>query len=61
LPGNLPIRAAKRLGALLRDRLSHAATIAATARDRNACTDAPLAAVRICQLMSTGHDDSRPG
>jgi hypothetical protein len=49
------------LGALLRDRLSHAATIAATAGDRNACTDAALAAGRICQLMSTGHDDSRPG
>jgi hypothetical protein len=59
--GNLPIRAAKPLGALLRDRLSHAATIVATAGDRNACTDAALAAGSICQLMSTGHDDSRPG
>ncbi len=48
------------LGAVLRDRLSHAATIAATAGDRTACTDAALAAGRICQLMSTGHNDSRP-
>jgi hypothetical protein len=49
------------LGALLWDRLSHAATIAATAGDRTACTEAALAAGRICQLMTTGHDDSRPG
>ncbi len=48
------------LGALLADRLSHAATIAATAGDRAACTDAALAAGRICQLMTRADDDGRP-
>jgi hypothetical protein len=49
-----------RLGALLRDRLSHAATIAVTAGDRTACQDAAQAAGRICQLMGRGDDDRRP-
>jgi hypothetical protein len=48
------------LAALLADRLSHAATIAATAGDRAACTDAAHAAGRICQLMGRGDDDRRP-
>jgi hypothetical protein len=48
------------LGALLRDRLWHAATIAATAGDRTACTDAALAAGRICQLMARDDDDTCP-
>ena len=48
------------LGALLADRLSQAAAIAATAGDQAACTDAALAAGRICQLMTGGDDDSRP-
>jgi hypothetical protein len=48
------------LGALLTERLSHAATIAATAGDRTACTEAAQAAGRICQLMAGGDDDSRP-
>lgn len=48
------------LGALLRDRLSHAATITTTAGDRTACQDAELAAGRICQLMARGDDDTRP-
>jgi len=42
------------LGALLRDRLSRAAAIAATAADRAACTQAAQAAGRICQLMARG-------
>ncbi len=48
------------LGALLRDRLQHAATIAATGGDRTACTDAAEAAGRICQLMTRADDDNRP-
>jgi hypothetical protein len=48
------------LGALLTDRLSRAAAIAATAADRAACTDAAQAAGRICQLMASGDHDSRP-
>ena len=48
-----------RLGALLRDRLSHAATIAATAGDRTGCADAAHAAGRICQLMAGGDHDRR--
>jgi len=48
------------LGGLVRDRLSRAATIAATAADRTACQDAALAAERICQLMARGNDDTRP-
>ena len=48
------------LGALLADRLSQAATLAATTQDRTACTEAALAAERICQLMARGSDDSRP-
>jgi hypothetical protein len=49
------------LSALLRDRLWHAATIATAASDQTACTDAAQAADRMCQLMSSGDDDSRPG
>jgi hypothetical protein len=48
------------LGALLTDRLARAAAMAATAVDRAACTEAALAAGRICQLMAGGDDDSRP-
>jgi hypothetical protein len=48
------------LGALLRDRLSHAATIAATAGDRTGCADAAHAAGRICQLMTPADDDCPP-
>jgi hypothetical protein len=48
------------LGALLADRLSRAAAIAATAADRAACTEAAQAAGRICQLMASGDHDSRP-
>ncbi len=48
------------LGALLTDRLSRAAAIAATAADRTACTEAALAAGRICQLMARGDHDRRP-
>jgi hypothetical protein len=48
------------LGAVLRDRLSHAATVAATAGDRAACAGAAQAAGRICQLMAGGEVDSRP-
>jgi len=48
------------LGALLADRLSRAAAIAATAADRTACTQAAQAAGRICQLMAAGDDDRRP-
>ncbi len=47
------------LGAVLQDRLRRAATIAVTAGDRTACTDAALAAGRICQLMTRADDDSR--
>jgi hypothetical protein len=48
------------LGALLHDRLRHAATMATTTGDRTACTDAALAAGRICQLMERGDDDTCP-
>jgi len=48
------------LGELLRDRLSRAAALAATAADRAACTEAAQAARRICQLMARGDRDSRP-
>ncbi len=47
------------LGALLGDRLSHAATIAATPRDRTACEEAAEAAGRICELMARGDGDTR--
>jgi hypothetical protein len=47
------------LGALLADRLSHAATTAVTAGDRSACTEAAQAAGRICQLMAGGDHDRR--
>ena len=40
------------LGALLRDCLSRAATLAAGPEDQAACTDAAQAAGRICQLMA---------
>ncbi len=53
-------RALAVLGALLRDRLLHAATIAATAGDRSACQDAALAAGRICQLMARDDNDTCP-
>ena len=48
------------LGALLTDRLSGAAAIAAAAADRAACTDAAQAAGYICQLMAGGDHDRRP-
>ena len=48
------------LGALLRERLWHAAKTAASAADRTACQDGALAAGRICQLMAGGDDDARP-
>jgi hypothetical protein len=48
------------LSVLLQDRLRHAATIATAVTDQTACTDAAQAAGRICQLMSSGHDDSHP-
>jgi hypothetical protein len=48
------------LGALLADRLSQAAALAATTGDRTACTEGALAAERIFQLMDCGSNDSRP-
>jgi hypothetical protein len=48
------------LGALLTDRLSRAAALAATAGDRVACTEAAQAAGRICQLTARGDHDRRP-
>ena len=48
------------LGELLRDRLSRAAAIAATAADRAACTQAAQAAGRIRQLMTRADDDACP-
>jgi hypothetical protein len=47
------------LSALLRDRLSHAVTLAAAPQDRGACQDAAQAAGRIWQLMAGGDDDAR--
>jgi hypothetical protein len=44
------------LGALLRDRLSHAMALTAEARDHAACQHAAQAARRICQLMARGDD-----
>jgi hypothetical protein len=46
------------LGALLNDRLSRAAVLAAAPLDRTACTDAARAAGRICQLMARDSDDA---
>jgi len=48
------------LGALLADRLSRAAALAATTADRVACTQAAQAAGRICQLMTRADDDACP-
>jgi hypothetical protein len=48
------------LGALLADRLSRAAALAATAADLAACTEAAQAAGRICQPMARGDHDRRP-
>lgn len=45
------------LGALLRDSLARAATLAAGPEDHAACTDAAQAAARICQLMARDGDD----
>jgi hypothetical protein len=45
------------LGALLRDCLSRAATLAADPEDQAACKDAAQAAGRICQLMARDDDD----
>jgi hypothetical protein len=45
------------LGALLRDCLSQAATLAAGPEDQAACQDAAHAAGRICQLMARDDDD----
>jgi hypothetical protein len=49
------------LGALLRDRLWHAARIATAVGDQTACTDGAQAAGRICQLMAGGDDGACPG
>jgi hypothetical protein len=48
------------LGAVLAERLWHAATIAATAGDQTACQDAALAAGRIWQLMTGAEDGACP-
>lgn len=50
-------RALAELGALLRDCLSRAATLAAGPEDQGACTDAAHAAGRVCQLMAHEDDD----
>jgi hypothetical protein len=46
------------LGALLRDRLSHAMALTAGERDYAACQHAAQAAGRICQLMARDDDDT---
>ena len=48
------------LSAVLTDRLSRAAAIAATGADRAACTEAAQAAGRICHLMARDDHDRRP-
>jgi hypothetical protein len=47
------------LGALLGDRLSRAASMAAAPSDRAACEEAAEAAGRICELMAGGDGDTR--
>jgi hypothetical protein len=47
------------LGALLSDRLSRAASMAAGTGDRAACEEAAEAAGRICELMACGDGDTR--
>lgn len=46
------------LGALLGDRLSRAASMAAAPGDRAACEEAAEAAGRICELMAGGDGDT---
>jgi hypothetical protein len=48
------------LGAVLAQRLCHAATIATTSGDQTACQDAALAARRIWQLMTGAEDGACP-
>src|SRR5216683_2972778 len=46
-----------RLGALLSDRLAHAAAVAQAPGDKAACEQAAAAARQIRDLMARGHDD----
>jgi hypothetical protein len=48
------------LGAVLAERLRHAATIAMTSADQTACQNAALAAGRIWQLMTGAEDGTCP-
>jgi hypothetical protein len=48
------------LGAVLAERLWHAATIATTSADQTACQNAALAAGRIWQLMTGAEDGACP-
>ncbi len=48
-----------RLGALLSDRLAHAATLAQAPADKAACEQAADAARQIRDLMARGHDGPR--
>jgi hypothetical protein len=57
-PVDLVTDALARLGALLDDRLAHAAALAQAPGDKTACEQAADAARQIRDLMARGHDDS---